>query len=102
MPDASALLISTTRRLQQVFEVDNLPATDQEALCYKVARVVAHLLHTDMNRLLHILYRIDVEEQQVKQAMIADDTETIAERIARLIVKRELQKARLRQQYSNR
>ncbi|WP_242922665.1 hypothetical protein [Pontibacter liquoris] len=95
-----AILASTSSHLQKVFEVEHLPASDLEALFYKLSRVVLHLLHTDMNRLLHILYRIDVEEQQVKQAMVADDDEIIAERIARLIVKRELQKAQLRQKYS--
>ncbi|MBF9252357.1 hypothetical protein I2I11_03540 [Pontibacter sp. 172403-2] len=100
MSYSPAILNSTTSHLQKVFEVENLPASDLEALCFKLSRVVLHLLHTDLNRLLHLLYRIDVEEQQVKQAMVADDAEIIAERLARLIVKRELQKAQLRLRYS--
>lgn len=95
-----SIVTSTSSHLQRVFEVENLPATDLEALYFKLSRVVLHLLHTDLNRLLHLLYRIDVEEQQVKQAMVADDPETIAERLARLIIKRELQKAQLRMKYS--
>jgi len=97
-----AILTSTSKHLQKIFEVENLPDTDLEALYFKLSRVVLHLLHTDMNRLLHLLYRIDVEEQQVKQAMVADDAEIIAERLARLIIKRELQKAQLRTKYSQR
>lgn len=96
----TAIVSSTTTRLQQLFEVDNLPASDLEALLYKLSRVVLHLLNTDLAKLLHILYRIDVEEKAVKEAMISDDQELIAERIARLILKRELQKAELRQRYS--
>lgn len=97
-----AIISSTTTRLQSLFEVDNLPATNLEALHFKLARVVLHLLNTDLPRLLQILYRIDVEEKAVKEAMVADDSELIAERIARLILKRELQKAELRQRYSSR
>lgn len=97
-----AIITSTSTRLQQLFDVENLPATNQEALLYKLSRVVLHLLNTDLARLLHILYRIDVDEKAVKEAMITDDQELIAERIARLILKRELQKAELRQRYSTR
>lgn len=95
-----AIVNSTTAQLQKLFDVDNLPTGNLEALHYKLASVVRHLLHSDLPRLLQILYRIDVAEQQVKEAMVANDTDLIAERIARLILKRELQKAQLRQKYS--
>lgn len=95
-----AIISSTTQRLQTIFEVDQLPASNLETLRYKLSRVVLHLLNNDFQKLLQILYRIDVDENAVKEAMIADDTELIAERIAKLILKRELQKAELRQRYS--
>ena len=97
-----AIITSTSTRLQQLFDVENLPVSNLEALLYKLSTVVLHLLNTDLARLLHILYRIDVDEKAVKEAMITDDQELIAERIARLILKRELQKAELRQRYSTR
>lgn len=97
-----AVISNTTTRLQNLFEVDNLPVTNLEALHFRLASVVLRLLNTDLPKLLQILYRIDVEERAVKEAMIADDAELIAERIARLILKRELQKAELRQRYSGR
>ncbi|MEJ8804203.1 hypothetical protein [Pontibacter sp. H249] len=96
------IISSATTRLQSLFEVENLPVSNLESLHFKLARVVLHLLNTDLAKLLQILYRIDVEEKAVKEAMIADDQEMIAERIARLILKRELQKAELRQKYSSR
>lgn len=95
-----AIISSTTQRLQNIFEVENLPVSNLETLRYKLSRVVLHLLNNDFKKLLQILYRIDVDENAVKEAMIADDTELIAERIAKLILKRELQKAELRQRYS--
>ncbi|PRY13166.1 hypothetical protein CLV24_10680 [Pontibacter ummariensis] len=102
MPYSPAIVTSATNHLQRVFDIENLPGQDLEALQYKLARVVLHLLHSDLNRLLHILYRIDVEEHKVKEAMVADDPETIAERIARLIIKRELRKAEIRDRYRQR
>ena len=100
MSYSPAILTSTTNHLQKVFEVDNLPSKDLEALHYKLAHVVQQLLQSDFNRLLHILYRIDVEEHKVKEAMVAEEPEIIAERISRLIIKRELQKAETRFRYS--
>jgi hypothetical protein len=96
-----SIINSATSRLQNLFEVENLPVSNLESLHFKLASVVLHLLNSDLPKLLQILYRIDVEEKSVKEAMIADDTELIAERIARLILKRELQKAELRQKYSS-
>lgn len=96
-----SIITSTTSRLQNLFEVENLPASNLESLHFKLSSVVLKLLNSDLPRLLQILYRIDVDEKAVKEAMIAEDTEIIAERIARLILKRELQKAELRQKYSN-
>ncbi|GHA72091.1 hypothetical protein [Pontibacter akesuensis] len=101
MPQLSpAILASTTNHLIKVFEVDNLPANNVDALLQKLARVVLHLLHTDLNRLLHLLYRIDVDEHRVKNAMVNADEETIAYRIAQLIIEREVRKAQIRLRYS--
>ncbi|MCJ8166457.1 hypothetical protein MKJ04_16550 [Pontibacter sp. E15-1] len=100
MPYTPAILTSATNHLQKVFDVDHLPARDLEALHYKIAHLVQHLLRNDFNRLLHILYRIDVDERKVKEAMMAEEPEIIAERISRLILRRELQKAEIRFRYS--
>ena len=101
MPYSPAILTSATNHLQKVFEVDSLPSKDLEALHYKIAHLVQHLLQTDFNRLLHLLYRIDVEERKVKQALLAEEPEIIAERLSRLILKRELLKAEIRFRYSS-
>ncbi|PTX19436.1 hypothetical protein C8N40_104168 [Pontibacter mucosus] len=100
MPYSPALLAGTTNHLQRIFDVENLPATNLEALEFKLAHIVQQLLRNDFSRLLHILYRIDVDEQKVKEAMIDADEEIIATRIARLIIKREIQKAEIRLRYS--
>jgi hypothetical protein len=95
-----ALLSSAARQLQRVFDADHELASEQEELERQVARMVQYLLRHNLNQLLHILYRIDVEERKVKQAMLAASEEEVAENIARLIVERELLKAQIRFRYS--
>ncbi|WP_299704052.1 hypothetical protein [uncultured Pontibacter sp.] len=95
-----ALLTSAARQLQRVFEADHELASEEEELIHQVARMVQYLLRHNLNQLLHILYRIDVEERKVKQAMLAASEEEVAENIARLIVERELLKAQIRFRYS--
>jgi GGDEF domain-containing protein len=99
MQHPPAILTGAATHLQRIFETDNLADSDLDILLLQVTRIVQQLLRTDLNRLLHILYRIDVEEHAVKQAMLASSEEDIADQIARLIIKRELQKAQTRFKY---
>lgn len=100
MQYSPAILSSTINHLQKVFEVTSLPSSNLQDLQQKLTSIIKHLLHADLNRLLHILYRIDVEEQKVKEAMLADNEGAIAENIAQLIINREIQKAYIRFTYS--
>lgn len=100
MTYSPALLASAARQLQRVFETDDTLASDEAGLTRQVSRMVLYLLRHNLNQLLHILYRIDVEERKVKQAMLAASEEEVAENIARLIVERELLKAQIRFRYS--
>ncbi|MBB6611012.1 hypothetical protein H7F15_08185 [Pontibacter sp. Tf4] len=97
MEYAFIVLAGTAQHLQRYFETDNLPHAPTIAqLEQTLAPAVLHLLRHDLNRLLNILYRIDVEERQVKQAMLAPTEEDVALQIARITIKRELQKAQTR------
>ncbi|NDK57057.1 hypothetical protein [Pontibacter fetidus] len=97
MEYAAVILSGAAQQLQKLFQTDELqPTHNLQELQQRVAKAVLYLLQTDLSRLLNILYRIDVEEQQVKQAMLAPSEPEVAERIARLIIKRELQKAQTR------
>jgi len=100
MEHTPALLASATSRLQQLFETDSIPVTSEEEVLRRITSVVRYLLRTDLNRLLHILYRIDVNERDVKLAMTAGSDAAIAAQLARLILNRELQKAHTRLRYS--
>ena len=85
-----------------LFETDEVfNFTDLDALQHRVEKMVLYLLRKDLSRLLHMLYRIDVDEQQVKQAMKFPSEAAVAAELSRLIIKRELQKAQTRFIYSN-
>lgn len=101
MEYAAPILASAHEHLQKVFETDEVLAHNNlDELQHSVEKMVLYLLRKDLNRLLHILYRIDVDEQQVKQAMRAASEEEVALLISRLIIKRELQRAQTRFIYS--
>jgi hypothetical protein len=62
-------------------------------------RIVA-LLINDMEKLLFILYRIDVNEQKFKTALASGNPKSIAPQIADLIIERQLQKLITRKKYN--
>ncbi len=94
-----AILSDAVSYLQKYFDLGNTNNLEQEALYRQLARKVQYLLQTDLSRLLHILYRIDVEERLVKQAMQASSEREISEELAHLIIEREVQKAWTRSIY---
>ena len=62
-----------------------------------LAKLIRHLLNNDFERLINGLYRIDVSEEKVKQALSASGD--IAGEIATLIIRREMQKVETRRKY---
>jgi|SRR5690606_3285158 len=67
----------------------------------QLIQIIAHLIDRDYHRLTHILYRIDVDENKLKQALMESDR-PIAELIAELIIERQRQKLKYREMYKNR
>lgn len=60
-----------------------------------------HLIQSDFNRLLNILYRIDVSEEKIKSALTKNEGEQSSGHIiARLLIEREIEKIKLRAKYS--
>ncbi len=60
---------------------------------------VAGLLGKDYQRLLNILYRIDLPEQVLKKKLLENKPEDLASLITELIIKRELQKVVIKNYY---
>ena len=62
---------------------------------------VGTLLQTNTQKLFGILYRHDVSEKLLRQALLADDSRQIAENVARLVIEREKQKLEFRKRYQS-
>ncbi|WP_141719808.1 hypothetical protein [Roseivirga misakiensis] len=64
-----------------------------------VMRVVEDLMARDFNQLINVLYRIDVSEEKLKEAL-AITNDNPASIIANMIIERQLQKVETRKKYS--
>ncbi|HCP93595.1 MAG TPA: hypothetical protein DIU05_06140 [Bacteroidetes bacterium] len=92
-----SLLPDTIQSIQKYMEMESTP-TYENVLEVLTSSVMYLLLH-DMEKLLNILYRIDVNEPKVKAAFAQNNPKLIAPTIAQLILDRELQKAESRRKY---
>jgi hypothetical protein len=60
---------------------------------------VNHLLQTNFEQLVNLLYRIDVSEKALKQLLAQNPKADAGHIIATLIIERQLEKIKTRQQY---
>ena len=79
----------------------DLVGSTWDNLLQQLIPLILHLLQEDMTKLVQVLYRLDVNQQQV-EAVIANEqkAEEIAQQIGSLIIEREKQKVISRQMYS--
>lgn len=100
-------LISSLSLFEKDFQLEksylNLEA--QEEIGYDhaflmIMRVVEDLMTKDFNRLINILYRIDVSEEKLKEAL-ALSNDNPASVITKMILDRQLQKVATRKKYSS-
>lgn len=80
-------------------DLANEPDFSYDQAYLKIMRVVEDLMERDFNGLLNALYRIDVSEQKLKEAL-ALTTDNPAAVITKMILERELQKVATRKKYS--
>ena len=73
----------------------SIPTMDE--LVKELTRAIEYLIEKDFEKLMHILYRIDVSEAKVKEVFGLE--QDVAEQIALLIIKREQQKIITREKY---
>ena len=76
-------------------EIDH---SDEGILNYLELRV-QHLIDTDFQGLLQILYRLDVNEKELKVNIDKSQPEKVTRLIAEMILKREKQKIKTKEQY---
>ena len=73
--------------------------SNDEELLKLIEELVTELVNHDFERLLLMLYRLDVSEQKVKQAIDTAGPANASRNIAELILAREKEKAVSREQY---
>lgn len=97
---SSELLHSATERISIAFDADDLPQiTSREDLHERLVQVLIELLTNRPERLMAILYRIDVREEAVNRIFSTYLPPDVPDALAELIIDRQLQKAESRQRY---
>ena len=92
------------REIIQTISAHLLPETSFAAFKEKLAAYINELINHDLEKLVHILYRLDVSEQKLKATLVSSSTDA-GLLIAQMIIERQQQKIKtredLRQQNSN-
>jgi hypothetical protein len=70
-----------------------------DELQIQLSAYVNQLIQTDFQKLISLLYRIDVSEPKIKQLLQQNPEEEAGKIIAALIIERQLQKIKSRQQF---
>jgi hypothetical protein len=78
----------------------SIPANSNfEKLHQFLSQYVHQLIATDLHKLLNLLYRIDVSEEKLNDMLVKNDKAGAGSIIADLIIERQLQKIKTRQQF---
>jgi hypothetical protein len=77
-----------------------LPETDQRQLQQQLEKQINYLINNDFNRLVQLLYTVDVEEQKLKAILQQQPHKDAAAIIAELMLARQLQKADTRRRFN--
>jgi hypothetical protein len=73
----------------------------QEDIIAPLSEYLNHLINTDFQRLIYLLYRIDINEQKLQKLLKDSPQENAGNIIARLIIQRHLQKIESRKRFKN-
>ena len=75
--------------------------TSMQELQQKLIAYINDLIQTDFQKLVTILYRVDVDENKLKTILKNEAGKDAADIIAGLIIEREMQKIQTRKQFSS-
>lgn len=101
MKQEQLILQQTAAFVQKDFGVAEIPSdvTEGELLAFLEA-FIQNLLDKNMEELFYVLYRLDINEQKVHQALAPYAKEPPHKVLALLIFQREKQKAKTRVEYA--
>ncbi|WKK79507.1 hypothetical protein [Marivirga arenosa] len=91
-------LVVVSQKLIPDFEFNQQTISDKNGFVKSISPYLSHLLDNDFQKLVQIMYRIDVSEKEFALTLQAGN-ENIAEKLAELIYNRLCLKAKIRAKY---
>jgi hypothetical protein len=92
--------ISNEEKMVGLLQKAVLPGTDKEDNLQQLAMVINDLIVHDFERLVRILYRVDVDEQKVRKLLLDCPQADAGILIANLLIERQEQKEHYRKIFS--
>jgi len=89
------------REITQSISADLLPETSLAVFKEKLSAYINQLINDDFEKLVHILYRLDVSEQKLRSALATSSSDA-GMIIAQMIIDRQSEKIKTREQYRQR
>jgi hypothetical protein len=89
------------REIIQSISANLFPEPSIAVFKEKLAAYINELINHDFEKLVHILYRLDVSEQKLKSTLASSSTDA-GLLIAEMIIERQLQKIKTREQFRQR
>ncbi len=78
---------------EKIFELTNdIDQTNNKSVKEELIKLINELINTDFSSLVQLLYRIDVDENKLKQNLNQHEGSDSASLIAEMIITRQLQK----------
>lgn len=99
--DEKKFVEETFSLINKDFSIDVKNNYTYENLKQFLVTHIKNLLANDFERLINILYRIDVDEKQFYDALNNADHSEVASQIADLVLKREMEKVKWRNSFSS-
>ena len=84
---------------ENIWQQNNEAVLNDHAFQQKLAAWINNLILNDFDKLISVLYRIDVSETKLKLMLAENKEEDAAKMIALLIIERQLQKIKSRKQF---
>ena len=91
-------LIVVSRKLIPDFEISKEQSFDKQSFIDKLSPYISHLLDTDFQKLVQIMYRIDVSEKEFALTLQPGNAK-IPEKLSEMIYDRLCLKAKIRAEY---
>ena len=82
----------------QIISEDLLPQTSLAVFKEKLSAYINDLINHDFEKLIHVLYRLDVSQKKLKSTLVSSSSNA-GMLIAEMIIERQVQKIKTREQF---